>query len=245
VFGNVYHVGTCGIVALLITGPRGHILLDAATDKAAPSIAANIERLGFRLKDVKLIGGSHEHLDHVGGIAELQQRTGATVMARRVAFNPFETGTVLQSDPQVGLPRFPGSQVGRILRNGAVVDLGPLALTAHATPGHAPGGTSWTWRSCEGTRCVNIVYADSVSAVSNDTYRFSDRPRYVAAFRSTLAKIARMPCDLLITPHPASSEFIERLEGKAPLIGSGQCRAYAVRGLQALEDRLAKERAGR
>ena len=58
VFGNVYDVGTCGIVSLLITGPRGHILLDAATAEAAPSIAANIERLGFKLSDVKLIGAS-------------------------------------------------------------------------------------------------------------------------------------------------------------------------------------------
>ena len=108
IFGNVYDVGTCGIVALLIAGPRGHILLDAATAEAAPHIAANIERLGFKLTDVKLIGGSHEHLDHVGGIAELQRRTGARVMARPPAFNPFETGVLNRQDPQSGLhPPFP------------------------------------------------------------------------------------------------------------------------------------------
>ena len=245
VFGNVYNVGTCGITALLVTGRRGHILLDAATAEAAPAIAANIERLGFRLRDVKLIGGSHEHFDHVGGLAELQRRTGATVMAMPAAFNPFETGVVLRRDPQHGMHQpFPRARVGRMLRDGAVVRLGPLALTAHATPGHAPGGTSWSWRSCEAGRCVNIVYADSVSAVSSDSYRFSDRPRYVAAFRRSLARIAALPCGLLITPHPSASNFIERLEGKAPLIGPGQCRAYARRGLQGLNERLARERAG-
>ena len=244
VFGNVYDVGTCGITALLITGPRGHILLDAATAEAAPSIAANIQRLGFRLRDVKLIGGSHEHLDHVGGVAELQRRSGATVMAMPAAFNSFETGVVHARDPQSGLHKpFPGARVGRLLRDGMVVAVGPLRLTAHATPGHAPGSTSWSWRSCEARRCVTIVYADSVTAVSADAYRFSRHPGYVAAFRRSLARIAALPCDLLITPHPAASNFIDRLEGQAPLIGPGQCRAYARQGRTALEARLAKETA--
>ena len=76
IFANVYDVGTCGVVVLLITGPEGHVLVDAATAEAAPGIARNIERLGFRLDDVELMLASHEHLDHVGGTAELQRLTG-------------------------------------------------------------------------------------------------------------------------------------------------------------------------
>ncbi len=113
IYGNVYNVGTCGIVSLLITSKRGHILLDAATAEAAPSIAANIERLGFKLSDVKLIGGSHEHYDHIGGVAELQRRTGATVMAAPAGFVAYETGVVAKEDPQFGLHEpFAGSKVG-------------------------------------------------------------------------------------------------------------------------------------
>jgi len=242
IFGNVYNVGSCGIVSLLITGPRGHILLDGATAEAAPSIAANIERLGFRLSDVKLIGGSHEHFDHAGGIAELQRRTGARVMARPPAFNPYETGVVNKQDPQSGLHQpFPGSEVGQLLSDGQLVRLGPLELTVQATPGHAPGSTSWTWRSCEGQRCVNIAYADSVSAVSADSYRFTDHPKYVANFRRSLNRIARLPCGLLITPHPSASNLIDRLDGKAPLVGPGQCRTYAANGAKALNERLERE----
>ncbi len=244
IVGNVYNVGTCGIVVPLITGSRGHILLDAATAEAAPFVAANIRRLGFRLRDVKLIGASHEHLDHVGGVAELKRRTGATVMAIPAAFNPLETGTMLRRDPQYGsLEPFPRVRVGRLLRNGMAVQLGPLRLTPYATPGHAPGGTSWSWRSCQAGRCVNIVYADSVSAVSAEGYRFTDHPRYVATFRNSLNKIAGLPCGLLITPHPAASNLLDRLEGKAPLIGPGQCGAYAQRGRKGLADRLIAERA--
>ncbi len=244
IFGNVYDVGTCGIVSLLITGPRGHILLDGATAEAAPSIAANIQRLGFKLSDVKLIGSSHEHLDHAGGIAELQRLTGAAVMAMPGAYVALESGKTDKEDPQFGLhPDFPGSKVGIMLSDGFVVRQGPLSLTAYATPGHAFGSTSWSWRSCEGKKCVTIVYADSVSAVSSDSYRFSDHKKYVAEFRSSIYKIGGLRCDLLITPHPGASNLYDRLAGRAPLIDRNACKAYADRGRKALDERLAKERA--
>jgi metallo-beta-lactamase class B len=242
IYGNVYDVGTCGIVSLLITSKRGHILLDAATAEAAPSIAANIERLGFKLSDVKLIGGSHEHLDHIGGVAELQRRTGAVVMARPNAFVVFETGVLDKEDPQLGLLKpFPGSKVGAILVDGFPVYHPALRVTSWATPGHAPGSTTWTWRSCEGEKCLNFVFADSLSAVSSDTYRFSDHRRYVSVFRNSIRKVGRLPCDVLITPHPAASNLYDRLTGKAPLADRNACRAYADRATKALDQRLAKE----
>src|SRR4249919_3829923 len=244
VFGNVYDVGTCGITVLLITSSKGHVLLDGATAEAAPSIAANIERLGFKLTDVKLIGVSHEHLDHVGGVAELQRRTGATLMAMPSAYVQLQTGTPDKNDPQFGsFGEFPAANVGIMLRDGFDVFQGGLRLTAWATPGHSPGGTSWTWRSCEDKHCITIAYVDSVSAVSAAGYRYSDHKDYVRVFRDSLRFIGRMRCDLLITPHPGASQFIERLEGKAPLIGPGQCAAYAANGRAALDARLAKEAA--
>ncbi len=242
IFANVYDVGTCGIVSLLITGPRGHILLDGATAEAAPLIAANIQKLGYQLSEVKLIGATHEHYDHVGGIAELQRLTGATVMSMPAAYVALETGKVDEDDPQYELHQaFPAAKVGIMLADGFVVRQGPLALTSHATPGHAPGSTSWSWRSCEAGRCVSFVYADSVSAVSSASYRFSDHKRYVAAFKDSLNKIGRMQCSLLVTPHPAASKLYDRLAGKAPLIDRSACKDYARRGRAALDERLAKE----
>jgi metallo-beta-lactamase class B len=246
IFGNVYNVGTCTITALLVTSPKGHVLLDAATAQAVPGIAANIERLGFRLSDVRLIGASHEHHDHVGGLAEMQRLTGGIVMAVPAAFNALETGVLDEQDPQSGLHSpFPGSEIGIILFDGQPLRAGPNTLTAYATPGHAPGSTTWSWRSCDGERCINIVYADSVTAVSADDYRFSDHGGYVAVFRNSLRTIGALSCDLLITPHPGASNLIDRLEGKAPLIGPGQCRDYAERGQKALDDRLARETAAK
>ena len=160
------------------------------------------------------------------------------------AYLTFETGIVNREDPQWGVHKpFPAAKVGIMLSDGFVARQGPLSLTAYATPGHAPGSTTWSWRSCDGKRCVNVVYADSVSAVSADEYRFSDHKKYVAAFRDSLFKIARLRCDLLITPHPGASKFYERLAGEAPLIDRNACKAYADRGRAALDERLAKEQA--
>ena len=244
IYGSTYLVGTCGISAILITSGKGHVLIDGATAEAAPSIAANIERLGFRLRDVKLILSSHEHRDHVGGLAELQRRSGAPVRASAMAGPVLTTGRKLPADPQAGIvDSFPPVQLGRALKDGETVAVGPLLLTAHLTPGHAPGGTSWSWRSCEGRKCVNLVFADSVTAVSAEGYRFSDHQPYVAAFRASISKIAALPCDILLTPHPGASNMFDRLAGKAPLVDPSACAAYAQKGRAGLDKRLAQEAA--
>src|SRR5690606_23210476 len=124
IHGNTYYVGTCGVSAILVTGPEGHILIDGATAEAAPHIAANIERLGFRLADVKLILSSHEHADHVGGIAALQRLSGATVAARAPALAALRAGRSQPGDPLYGsdIP-FRPIRGGRTLQDGEVVRL--------------------------------------------------------------------------------------------------------------------------
>lgn len=244
IFANVYDIGSCGITVLLITGPKGHILIDAATAQAVPSIIANIERLGLRPTDVRYLLTTHEHVDHVGGLHAIQQRTGATLIASAAARPMLENGTPASDDPQRGsIPDFAGARVGRIVRDGETIALGSLRLTAHLTPGHSPGGTSWSWTACAGKSCRRIVYADSLSAVSADAYRFADYPAYVARLRATIAKVAALRCDLLITPHPASSNLYDRLAGKAPLIDSKACATYAATARKILDQRLAHESA--
>lgn len=243
IFGNVYDVGTCGITVLLIAGDQGAVMIDGATADAVPSIIANVERLGFRLADVKLLLSTHEHLDHAAGLNDLQRQTGATMIATLASRVALESGVPAADDPQRSgsAPRFSGVRVNRIVRDGEVVRLGTLRLTAHTTPGHAPGSTSWSWRSCEGKICHNVVYADSVSAVSSDTYRFVDHPAYVETFRASIAKIARLSCDLIVTPHPEASNLFDRLAGKAPLSSKTACAAYAAAGRAKLDQRLIDE----
>ncbi len=243
IFGNSYYVGTCGISVLLITSPDGHVLIDGATAEAMPSILANIRSLGFDPRDVGVIIGSHEHIDHMGGFAALQAATGARLLLSEPARAVMQRGQVDASDPQFGIPDMNMSAVAAIdtLNDRQVVAVGPLRLTAHMTPGHTSGGTSWTWRSCEGRTCLAFAYVDSLSAVSADSYRFTDHPDRVTPFHLTFARVEALPCDVLVTPHPSFSNLFERLSGAEPLVDQIACRrlVHMMRGR--LAERLARE----
>ena len=246
IFGNTYLVGTCGISSILITDPAGDILIDGGTDKDAQLIAANIRKLGFRLTDVKYILSSHEHFDHVGGIAELQRMTGAQVIASAPAAKVLNSGVPGDDDPQAGLKQtFPAAHVDRIIRDGEQVRLGNLVLIPLATPGHTPGALTWHWGSCRGGVCRQIVYADSLTPVTDKTYRVSDHPAYLAAYRASIAKVAALPCDILLTPHPSASHMIDRLSLGKPLDDPNACKDYAAGLTKQLDERLAKEAASK
>jgi metallo-beta-lactamase class B len=246
IHGNSYFVGTCGISAILITDRDGHVLIDSGTEAGAELVAANIRRLGFRLSDVRFLLHSHEHRDHVGGMARLQQLTGAQLVASEAAAIAFRTGRPIGSDPQAGMhapmARVP---VARIVRDREVVRLGGIQLTAHATPGHTPGALSWQWVSCDGGVCRTLVYADSLSAVSRDGYRFLDRPGEVEAFRASIARIGSLECDILLTPHPSASNMAKRFGAGETLLDPQGCKTHAAALTKRLDERLAKEAAAK
>lgn len=246
IFGDTYYVGTCGISSVLVTSKQGLILLDGATETAGPLIAANIQALGFGLHEVKYILSTHEHSDHAGGIAYLQRVTGAQVLARAAGMATLERGSSERDDPQFGqLDGFTPVANVQLLADGQTVRVGHLALTAHATPGHAPGSTSWTWKSCDGAHCLDIAYADSLSALSEKHYRYMQHPDYVSAFRQSIDRVASLPCDILITPHPAASDLFARLDRKQPLIDAGACKRYADDARVGLERRMQEEKSNR
>ena len=136
---------------------------------------------------------------------------------------------------------FPAATVGRIIRDGGTVRFGDLMLTAMATPGHTAGALSWRWESCDGAVCRTMVYADSLSAVSRDDYRFSDHPAALGAYRASIAKIAASRCEILLTPHPSGSDMRARMIGERPLFDPVGCRDYAAKVTSSLNERLAKE----
>jgi metallo-beta-lactamase class B len=250
IHGNTYWVGPRGLGAVLVAGADGHVLLDGALPQSAPQIARNIEALGFRLEDVKWILNSHAHFDHCGGIAALQRASGARVGASAPGAAALRRGGPPQDDPQYqprGADAFPAVARVEAIADGATVRVGDVAITAHATPGHTPGATTWTWRSCEQGRCLDVVYADSLTPVSADGFRFSADPARVAAYRASLATVETLPCDVLVTLHPDPNR-LERAARRQPadanpFVDPTACRAYANAKRQALEDRLRHEAA--
>ncbi len=247
IFGNSWYVGTCGISAILITSPQGHVLIDSGTEKAAPQVAANIEALGFKLQDVRVLLLSHEHHDHSGGMAYLQQVTGAPLYARAPADTVMRSGKASRSDPQfLESPAMAAVSKVTTIQDNQKVTAGSLEIQSIATPGHTPGSTSWTWTSCDEKQCRNMAYIDSLTAISDDEYRYSDdnsHPGYLASFRTALKQISQLPCDILLTPHPGASAIWQRLgaDPSQPLVNSTGCRDYAANASLKLDKRLAEE----
>ena len=251
--GDTYFVGTHGLSAILITSPAGHVLIDAALPESAPLIRANIEALGFAMRDVKLIVNSHAHFDHAGGIAELQRASGARVIASAWSVKELTLGKSVPGDPQHGiLPDYPAVSSVRTFAFGDTLRVGPIAIVPYATPGHTPGGTSWAWRSCDGTRCLDFVYADSQTPVSASGFLYTKSAVYpdaIGDFARGHATLERLSCDVLVTPHPSVSSLWERVpEGgqtaTKPLVDRDACRRYAASARKTLDERVAKERAG-
>lgn len=244
IWGNTYYVGTCGISAILITGSAGDVLIDGGPADAGDLVAANIRKLGIDLSDVSILLHTHEHPDHVGGLARLKRLTGARLYASTYAAKALEQGAPNPQDPQYAdHGTFPPVAVDKVLDGDATVALGNLTLKGYATPGHTPGALTWQWQSCDGAECKTIVYADSLTPVSSDSYRFRDHPDLVDAFNASLIRVGSLRCDILLSPHPSASGMRDRLL-KGSLLGSTACYEYANDLKRRLDARLAKEADG-
>jgi metallo-beta-lactamase class B len=253
IFGNTYYVGTDGLSSILVVGDAGLILLDGGLEQSAALIDANIRKLGFRTEDVKLIVNSHGHYDHAGGIAALQRASGATVAASASGADALRRGENTTDDPQYGYGRaangFPAVKNVKVIKDSEVLRVGNIAITAVFTPGHTPGSTTWSWQSCEGAKCLNMVYADSISAVSADGFKFTAKPQVVASFRRSISRLAELPCDIVVSTHPSATNLDAKIKKRAELKGAGLdpfidqgCKALAATAMKGLETRIAEEK---
>jgi metallo-beta-lactamase class B len=140
----------------------------------------------------------------------------------------------------------------KVVADGETLRVGDLAITARLTPGHTPGSTTWTWRSCEGSRCLQIVYADSLNPVSAPGFRFTGdatHPGIEASFRRSISKVADLPCDILLAVHPGFAGMDDKLKrrreqpGSEPFVDRAACRTYAADAARRLDQRIAEEEA--
>lgn len=242
IFGNTWYVGTAGLSVILIDSGDGLILLDGALPQSVPLVVENLESLGFAPRDIRLIALSHAHYDHAGGIAALQRLSDARVVTSRHAVRTLARGDLLEDDPQYGgdVTAFPAVENADIVEDGSGIRIGDVTLTAVYTPGHTPGGVSWTWRACEADDCRQLVYADSLGPVSGDGYRFGDGA--AEAVRASAAAVASLDCDILLAPHPFLFNMQDKVaQGADAFIDGNGCAEYADGALESLERRLSRE----
>lgn len=255
--GRSYYVGVRGLSAVLIQTSDGLILLDGGLPQSAPLIEDNIRGLGFKVEDIRLIVNSHAHYDHAGGIARLQRDSGAVVAASASGAAALRAGMPVPDDPQFGKDgregAFPRVNTVRVVKDGEELRVGDTAITPHLTPGHTPGSTAWTWKSCENSRCLDLVYADSLTAISLDGFRFTGDKTHKdvsGEFERSIARVEALPCDIMLSTHPGASGLFERLDRRKsspdpdPLIDKEGCRTYAANARKNLAQRVRTERGG-
>lgn len=248
IHGNTWYVGTAGLSSILIETDDGLILLDGGLPQSAALIDANIRNLGFDTRDVKAILVSHAHYDHAGGVAALQRFTGAAVFTSFLGAESLASGRLSEDDPQYIADSdegsFPAVRDVIAVGDGEIVTIGAVDIRAIYTPGHTPGGTSWTWQSCALNTCYDVVYADSMSAVSATGFEFTSSG-VADKLVASAGKIADLDCDILLSPHPfffGMQDKLERLDKGNPFVNNVACLMYADTSLEWLERRLEAER---
>ena len=234
--GNFYYVGANDIAAFLITGPEGHVVLDAGYPSTARMIMASIATLGFDIRDVKVLLNSEPHADHAGGLAVLQEASGAALWASEASADVLSSGG---DDPDLVLPiraliwlgvigRYPPPRVHHRFKDGETVRVGPIALTAHITAGHTRGCTSWSFPVRDGDRVLNVVSVCDTGILELSQYReqSADRERSIRVLRS-------LPADIWVTNHARAWGRYRKFAAKAaaknpvdPFIDPDGYRAY-------------------
>lgn len=190
--GNLYYVGTADLAVYLIHTPQGNILINSDFKEDVPLVHKSIEQLGFKYADTKILLISHAHSDHDEGVGLIKQQTGAKLMVMD-ADVPEEESTA---------PGRPGAHVDRVLHDGDTVELGGAILTAHLTPGHTRGCTTWTMQVNEGGRILNAVIIGSPNV--NAGYLLvgnKDYPQIAQDYVKTFQVLKSLPCDLFLGAH--------------------------------------------
>jgi metallo-beta-lactamase class B len=248
IVGNIYYVGASDITSCLITTPEGHIHLDGGFVETAPIIEANIRKLGFKLEDVKVLLGSHAHFDHAGGLAELKARTGAKFAASERDAPLLARGG--KGDFYFGdKGPFPPIQADRILHDGDTVTLGGTTLTAHLTPGHTMGNTTWTMKAKEGDRTYDVVFAASTSILSGVS--LTNNPKYpeiAADYAKTFRILKSLPCDVFLSSHAsfydglAKADRLRKGAKENPFVDPRGYKDYVAGMEKKYQERLRQER---
>jgi len=201
--GNFYYVGASDVAAFLITGSEGHVVLDGGYPTTARLIIASIAKLGFDIKDVKVLVNSEPHPDHGGGLTVLQQASGAQLWASDASAGSLATGG---DDPDgilplraliwIGVLGYPRPRVDHRFKDGDTIRVGPIALTAHITGGHTRGCTSWSFPVRDGDRTLNVVSACDLGVLATSRYpeQGADRERSIRVLRD-------LPVDIWVTCH--------------------------------------------
>ena len=248
IVGNLFYVGSKDLAAFLITTPQGHILINSNLETSVPQIKASVEKLGFHFRDIKVLLISHAHFDHCAGSARIKQMTGAKYMVMDADVREVQDGG--RSDFQYSHSRgsfFRPAKVDRVLHDGDEIRLGGAVLTAHLTPGHTKGCTTWTLQVHDNGKTYNVVIIGSPNV--NPGYKLvhnSQYPQIAQDYERTFATLKAIPCDIFLGAHAGYYGMEEKFarigtSGTNPFVDPAGYKAYVADREQAFRDELTRQ----
>lgn len=248
--GNLYYVGSKDLASYLIATPEGHVLINSSLEESVPLIRASVEKLGFKFTDIKILLISHAHSDHCAGSAEIKKLTGARYLVMEGDAVAVENGGL--SKPRVGkadYTQFPPAKVDQVLKDGDEVKLGGSVLTAHLTPGHTRGCTTWTMEVRENGKPLHAVIIGSPNV--NPGYVLVNNPKYpeiASDYEKTFRVLKSLPVDLFLGAHGGYYDMPKkyaRLGGASgnPFVDSEGYRRYVAEREQTFRAEWERQRA--
>jgi metallo-beta-lactamase class B len=247
IVGNVYYVGSRGLASYLITTSKGHILINSNLESSVPQIRESVEKLGFHFSDVRILLISHAHWDHDAGGAAIKKLTGAQYMVMEGDVPVVESGG--QADFQYPDGRYPPVKVDRVLHDGDEIKLGGVVLTAHLTPGHTKGCTTWTLAANEAGKNYNVVIVSSPNV--NPGYKLVNNSRYpdiASDYEKMFRVLKELPCDIFLGAHGGyynmEAKFAQLKNGGAnPFVDPEGYKGFVAEKEQAFRSELEKQTA--
>ena len=252
VIANIYYVGTKGQANYLIATSAGNILVNSGLEQNPPMIKDSIEKLGFKYSDTKILLISHAHFDHDAGSAQVIKDTGAKYEVMDSDVPVVESGGKLDFNygDQGGKNFYPATKVDRVLHDGDKVSLGGTVLTAHKTPGHTKGCTTWTMQVQDGGKTLNVVIVGSPNVnpgyilVGNKKY-----PGIVQDYEKTFRVLNSLPVDVFLGAHGdyygLDAKYAKLTAGGTnPFIDPDGYKAYIANREAAFRKNLARQQAG-
>ena len=263
VAGNIYYVGSRGLASYLITTPEGHILINSSLESSVPMIRAGVEKLGFQFSDVKILLVSHAHWDHCAGSALVKELTGAKFMVMQEDVAEIESGGMQDFYYRNFSPaHYKPAKVDRALHDGDEVKLGGISLTAHLTPGHTRGCTTWTTKVRDGGKTLDVVVVGSVGMTGLDVSGNTPELRGSIPFRMVnnalypgiaddysraFRVLQSLDCDIFLGAHGdyyGMEKKFARIgqDGPNPFIDPAGYRAYVAQMERAFRAELTRQR---
>lgn len=247
---HVYYVGAAGVSSFLITSSQGHILLDTGFDATVPLIRESIQKLGFKLSEIRWILSSHAHLDHVGGHARMRAWTGAKIAISARDAELLKSGGVEDFLPNAKTTmNYPPAVADRILKDGDEVRLGDITMICHLTPGHTRGCTTWTQEVGNSEERKHVLYFGSLTVLPETALVGNPRyPQIISDLESSYALLRKLPCDVFLAPHGGFFNLAEKHEklkqhpSLNPFVDSNEFRLYLDSAEKTFRERLAQER---